>query len=515
MHRSKRYNLLDEPWIPIINDGKTAKVGVIDLFRNLDTIEELQDPSPLTTVALHRLLLAILYRTHRPESLEDWAELHSKAWKPQATIDYLEKHRECFWLFHPERPFMQRIEIANEKPSSLSKLQLERSTGNNSQLFDHSMDDVALELDFGAAARAVVTTQGWAVGGGKSGGGRPNSTHGHQLLGATLLSRGGSLWKTLLLNLVPMEFLEDIPRNFIRPTTDLPTWEQLLDGWPERRPILGISDWLTWQSRGLLLVEPPQGAASVSGVIVVQGESAEEAPLIDPWAAFAQDDEEGWRIRRLSPDRAAWRDSESLFALYRQGEPRASTSAALVAYQALQAEYPETAGSLTVDVIGVANDKAKLLLWRHERFRLPSEFFREESSYDRLRQALEMAQQADKCLHLALRLYAEQFLTMGNRTPDAKDLSNHIRATSRRDSFWAALEPCFHRFLHHVMEEDAMNLWKTDVVSCIETAFHNSIDSCDTTPRHLRAATKARGYFIGLLFKHHLKEAKEHATSTT
>lgn len=514
MHKSKRYNLLDEPWIPIITDGKTAKIGLTDLFRNLDTIEELQDPSPLTTVALHRLLLAILYRNHKPQDLGEWAELHSNPWEPDSVLKYLHNHRDCFWLFHPERPFMQRIEIAKEKPSSLSKLQLERSTGNNSQLFDHSTDDIAIEMSFGAAARAIVTTQCWAVGGGKSGGNRPNSTHGHQLLGATLLARGSSLWRTLLLNLAPMDFLGDTPRNFIRQTTDLPTWEQPLNDWPEKRPILGICDWLTWQSRGLLLVEPPTAIDRTSEVIVVQGESVEESPLVDPWMAYSQDDKEGWRTCRISPDKAAWRDSESLFALHGQSDSKASTSASLVAYRALQEEYPECAGSLTVDVIGMANDKAKLLLWRHERFRLSPDLFTDESCHDRLRVALEISQQADKCLHLALRLYAEQFLTMGNRSPDAKDLSNHIKAVSRKDSYWAALEPCFHRFLHFIAEESAMHHWKGDVVSCIETAFTKSIDSCNTTPRHLRAATKAKGYFVGLLYKSHLKEVKEHAEST-
>ncbi|MCC5877792.1 MAG: type I-E CRISPR-associated protein Cse1/CasA [Candidatus Sumerlaeia bacterium] len=514
MHKSKRFNLLDEPWIPIISDGKTAKIGLIDLFRNLDTIDEVQDPSPLTTVALHRLLLAILYRNLKPQTLEDWVELHSKPWNSVTVLKYLKNHHDSFWLFHPERPFMQRIEIANEKPSSLSKLQLERSTGNNSQLFDHSADDATIAMDFGAAACAVVTTQCWAVGGGKSGGGRPNSTHGHQLLGATLLSRGPDLWKTLLLNLVPMEFLGDTPRNFFRQSQDLPTWEQPLQGWPEKRPILGISDWLTWQCRGLLLIEPPAKIDQAFEVIVVQGESIVDSPLIDPWMAYTQDDKEGWRNRRINPEKAAWRDSESLFAMYRQEGAKSNSSVPLIAYQALHSEFPECAGSLTVDVIGMANDKAKLLLWRHERFRLPAKFFTDESAYDRLRQALETAQLADKCLHLALRLYAEEFLTMGNRSPDTKDLSNHIRAISRKESYWAALESCFHRFLQQIMEEDSMNIWKADVVSSIERAFGDSINSCDTSPRHLRAATKARGYFNGLLYKNHLKEAKQHAEST-
>src|SRR3546814_12917332 len=58
-----RFNLIDEPWIPVrFPDGTRAELGIRDTLLRAKEIAVIEDPSPLVVAALHRFLLAVLYR---------------------------------------------------------------------------------------------------------------------------------------------------------------------------------------------------------------------------------------------------------------------------------------------------------------------------------------------------------------------------------------------------------------------------------------------------------------------
>jgi CRISPR system Cascade subunit CasA len=57
------FNLIDEDWIPVrFLDGRRLELGVRRTLQRASEIAEIEHPSPLVAVALHRTLLAILYR---------------------------------------------------------------------------------------------------------------------------------------------------------------------------------------------------------------------------------------------------------------------------------------------------------------------------------------------------------------------------------------------------------------------------------------------------------------------
>ena len=56
------YNLLVEPWIPVLwNDGETSRVGIIDALTQAGRIREVAASNPMDRVAIVRFLLALLY----------------------------------------------------------------------------------------------------------------------------------------------------------------------------------------------------------------------------------------------------------------------------------------------------------------------------------------------------------------------------------------------------------------------------------------------------------------------
>lgn len=68
------FNLVDEPWIPCVTaDGASIELGLLDTLTRAHELREMADPSPLVTVALHRLLLAIVHRLlDGPASYDAW-----------------------------------------------------------------------------------------------------------------------------------------------------------------------------------------------------------------------------------------------------------------------------------------------------------------------------------------------------------------------------------------------------------------------------------------------------------
>ncbi len=58
-----RFNLIDEKWIPVrFPDGTRDELGIRDTLLRSREIAAIEDPSPLVVAALHRFLLAVLYR---------------------------------------------------------------------------------------------------------------------------------------------------------------------------------------------------------------------------------------------------------------------------------------------------------------------------------------------------------------------------------------------------------------------------------------------------------------------
>src|SRR4051794_14370177 len=111
------FNLVDEPWIPcLLVGGEARELSLVNTLLRSTEIREVFDPSPLVTVALHRLLLAVLHRSFGPDNLAAWAELwrHGE-WDRAALETYLGQWRERFDLFGAEWPFYQTPELPGAK----------------------------------------------------------------------------------------------------------------------------------------------------------------------------------------------------------------------------------------------------------------------------------------------------------------------------------------------------------------------------------------------------------------
>jgi len=439
-------------------DGSFVELSLLDVLNEAHRVREVVDESPLVTMALHRLLLAILHRCFGPETPQVWATLwqnRSEGFPVEVIRAYLREWEHRFDLFDPARPFYQTAALRTwPQRMSVSKLIPELASGNNATLFDHTCDADIYTLTPGVAARATISAQSFSAGGlvsfvrkaDRSADAAPLAS------AAVVLVRGETLTETLLLNLHQYDQDEDEPFPFTG--RDVPAWESDGETTAEDRVPVGYLDLLTWQSRQILLIpETAQnGSTVVSSVVIMKGNQfPDDWPhrRREPMVAFRRSKKpscvrDSWLPISFRPGRAVWRDSGALLQF--QVEQDLSTRPRLFRWLNNLMDndaLPETS-VFSFDVFGQATDKASVLLWRHERLPLPAAYLAEPILTARLQEALKVAED----LYFKLRISAQDVLKKGLGIGNA---SPHLAALERR--FWAVLELDFLPFFRSLPQD--------------------------------------------------------------
>jgi CRISPR system Cascade subunit CasA len=327
------FSLIDEPWVLVLTqDGTTLEVSLLGLFRRAPQIREIVGEIPTQAFAILRVALAVFVRAvGGPPSAERWEALWEADEPPIVAVEaYLERHRERFDLFHPTAPFFQVAGLHTERGefSGLEKLIADVPAGH--QYFTTRAGRGLERISAAEAARWLVHLQAFDVSGIKSGAvGDPRVKGGKGYpigqgfaghLGG-LYADGGNLWRTLLLNTVPVDHL-----GLERDIRDRPTWEAEPAGPAEAADLaarpFGELDLFTWQSRRVLLGGGPD---SVTGVLVANGDRLTPQNLHrrEPLSAWRRSVPQQKKLgvpvvympREHQPDRASWRGLHSLLPL--------------------------------------------------------------------------------------------------------------------------------------------------------------------------------------------------------
>ncbi|MCP4265103.1 MAG: type I-E CRISPR-associated protein Cse1/CasA [Candidatus Brocadiaceae bacterium] len=95
-----KFNLVDEPWIPVAGRGLVSLATVFS-DKSLSAL----GGNPVQKIALTKLLLAIAQSAYTPGDDDDWNSLGASG-MAKKTLDYLMAKRDLFWLYG-ERPFLQ------------------------------------------------------------------------------------------------------------------------------------------------------------------------------------------------------------------------------------------------------------------------------------------------------------------------------------------------------------------------------------------------------------------------
>lgn len=297
----KRFNLIDEPWIPVmINEkGETQEVSLSELFQNASQYKTLAGDSPTQNFAVFRVLLAILHTVfsrfdaggnaydyfevdeqlrqtttideddveeYAKDLYDTWAELWEMHQFPPIVQDYLKQWYAHFNLFDDKYPFFQVTEeimapkkISKTKPSSVSGKNINRlisESGNKLALFSPKYESNKNKelLTASEIARWLVTFQGYSglsdkVIFGKE---KYRASKGWLFDIGGIYLEGKSLYETLLLNLILLHSQEDKLENSQKPSWEYSD-EELIECYFSEREVDNISELYTNWSRAVYI----------------------------------------------------------------------------------------------------------------------------------------------------------------------------------------------------------------------------------------------------------------------
>lgn len=481
----RAFNLIVEAWIPVRYDnGQVGEVGIREVLLRATEIAAIEDASPLVVAALHRLLLAVLYRALQgPTDIDQALDLYETGLPLSKITTYLDKWLDRFWLFDDTHPFWQVAEFEPTEWKPWTVLAAEHNRDNNKVLFDHTDNTRASSAPAGRVARYLAATQTFALGGGRSefsyAAGAPSATS------LMVLPEGVTLQESLLLALVPES------RDVL--LTDLPVWERQPDT-PEElragpsRVASGRADLYTWRSRSVRLCAG-EGTGEVVGAGFASGMRYEPSMLADPMCGHRVDPEHGLLPAQLR-DRGIWREFDSLLP------DSEALAPAVIAHAAALRRNTRRRGRLTVLALGQCTDRAKLLFWRQERFVLPAQLGSEGATRRQVRSLLEGAAAMEGCLRDACRRFARHVISRGERDVAARDVTSFTNAMTVVPAFWSRLEREFHEVLGSLQvgrEDDTIaSRWSAAVNSAARDAWDAHVSAIDIgNPWILRAILKA------------------------
>ncbi len=500
------FNLVTEPWLPCLRlNGERDELSLRDMLTQAHHLRELYAESPLISVALYRLLLAILYRIFQPQSRSDWLTIWQTKQFDIAEIDayFNQPHiQERFDLFHETHPFYQTTEEIG-KPLSLAVLAQERASGNNPTLFDHAIDSNLLLLSPAKAVQWLLATHAFALGGGKSGLPGRNFTDALCSRGILCLAEGDNLFETLAFNLVPYQAPG---RNLFDTLGEegIPAWEMDNPLEPDRTSPDGVLDYLTWQSRRLKLVPRIEdGNLQVVAVYRSQGLSLDkDILLLDPMKPYRQSKKEGLKPILLWEGRALWRDSSALFRIPGKEDLPAAVFDWL-SDLCDKGHLPSSARYRWL-AFGLATEpgKATVHFSRAERIPFPLAYLTEPLLVTDLDTALAQTERVAGVLIRAVRR-AGMFLQLSNpettKWPEvnknAQDqILDWVRYTGIERTYWSALEIPFRRFMVDLAEDRVTALadWRTRLRKTATSAFEQIGSYVGDDGRSLKAVVRGR-----------------------
>jgi CRISPR system Cascade subunit CasA len=329
------FNLLDEPWVRVIDKScNVIEVSLKDAIVNAHEYKALRGELPTQDVAVMRVILAVLHTVisrydeygeenaledDEDEALERW-----KAWwdngrfPEKAVSDYLDKWRERFWLFHPDRPFFQVAGLRSGTDYDSPKLNGEISESSNKvRLFSSYSGNDKSVLSYSQAARWLlylnayddVSSKPTKEGKAKAGGSLPSPGVGWLGKLGLIYLVGDDLFETLMLNLVM------INKDEVQ-YAQKPIWEKEKISDSERTEIAmpdNLAELYTIQSRRILLNRKNNEVVSYK---LLGGDFFEkENAFFEPMTVWRvpKKSEDPVTPKRHDPSKQMWREFSVLY----------------------------------------------------------------------------------------------------------------------------------------------------------------------------------------------------------
>lgn len=438
-----KFDLVSEPWVPVQTEGELVEVSLSELFERPTEFRDLAVSFGPERMALTRILVAVVMSAaERP--VDDNAKLswlQDPGSHASRVVEYLERWRERFDLFHPERPFMQQpVDAEHSRDLSIAALAIDWASGNNVTLFDHHYDDEPPAVSSARAARMLLTTLLYQPGGGVS---YPfNRTDSPGTKPVMVIALGRNLWQTLV-GACPSA--SGRPRavdeaNRRAGKADGPAWERDLDadkpnkeGSRPRGPI----DRLTWRSRAIQLLPSSDGAVRQAR-LHQHLKLADDVPP-DPYVPVRQREGEEPKVLRVRPGRRLWRDADGIFYGTAEREHPTMISEAVGLFGMVEPDFMPR-----LLCVGLQVNQGKVADCREALLPVSEDLLKEPDRLDMVAHALEAAEGGAAAIAAAVKTLNEVV-----ENERAKE-----RIARWQEPYWGRLREPFLAFVDEVASAD-------------------------------------------------------------
>jgi len=421
------YNLLDEPWIPVVDtiSGTIEELGIIDVLARSASLAGISDPSPAFEFGMYRFLEAFIMDAFGIQTIEQIKELLAAKEFDGSTIQsYIVKWRNHFNLFDADYPFYQvPAKSAEDKAITESSVKKKRGgkkkemnghkpvanlfyhlpSGSQPYHFFHMMEEEHA-ISPAVCARALCSIPPFLPIGGR---GYPASINGAPPW--YVLVKGTSLFETLVLNLP-----QAVPGNT---GTEPAAWKLEKEPQEEEIKVVSTIQGFTWQPRRVHLVPANNGTCSYSNsdsLVLIREMVYDPAwkmkgEWTDPNVAYM------FRGKKRDPlrpqkDRELWRDYGPLMLLrkdtYMSSKKVMYEKPAVVAQaEIIRKESPDAKKTpLVVEVYGLRTRQKKIFEWQHEILSLKPELVNNKLAAYEMQWAMDLASDGEYAIKKALRL---------------------------------------------------------------------------------------------------------------
>lgn len=501
---NKAFNLLDEPWLPVrLRNGQVKDMGLLEVFTCAGEISALAETAPPSLIAQYRLLLAI---THRALTLafDTWKDKDRARWyreglPVEALKIYLEKHRERFWLFHPEFPFMQVAALATaaetrDKLKPWTQISLDSATyGDGPTVFDHTVNDLVEPERPGICLRKLLGFLQYVLPG-TIRVLRHSDISGPLTNSAAVIPLGASLSQTLCLSL----HLPPSSRDM-----DLPCWEKPCPSVQDLgRDVLptGPNDLYTRLTRAVLFRNG--GGGFIRHLHFAAGVGVKDDPSVtDPMICYRAGAEKLIPLT-FREGRAFWRDLPALVPCCDSND--AHPAATLNFTENLLSLLPEKQGDQVILVAGLASNRAKLERWRIDQVVLPVGLITSIENASEVRRLIRISEQGfDGLKKISIDMITDAL-------PDAKSRDAPARAKKVFNSdsgpatatYFSYAERSLGAVLTLLAEDrvdEAEQLWRQALAKAARASWQVICTSMGQSVAALRAEARHSRHFHALL----------------
>ena len=493
------FDLIHEPWIPCLDlQGSKKNMGLLSILLEAHKLRSVSADVPPATAAILRLLMAVLHRNFGPEDEAAWLEIWNKGQFDVDTLQaYFDQWRQRFDLFHPDKPFFQKRDLAvNERP--IDSLLMHKASGNSATLFDHSTELKGIFFSPASAAQALITTQSFGLAGLCNPGMGLFYTDAPCARGMVLFLSGETLFETLMLNLAPYDFQDLLTKEKV----DRPAWESDDPFIPHRIQPLGYLDFLTWQTRRIYLI--PEVIGGVLGVRQVMASPGLdlEPEFLNPMYSYDQTQQDTKKYLRFHEARGVWRDSAVLLD-YQNTDHLAPRAIHWVARLIAKGVLSKTVLKITAMGMDTDPGKQKVFSYRSEVFSFSTKYFLNPALTDMLRAALEQAEETNRMLWAALSKLGALILSSAADVVEApmqispKNAQALYQHWGSEFFFWDEVRNHFDQMLTLLAQDQtkATQYWERAVQKVAWQSFLYAVRMSGEGNQHLKAVIKAKDMF--------------------